>query len=187
MELKDEDFEGVESIFTDAESNTKKEHYGAVKVNDYWLKTLQNDMIANSELRQCDEPILKQLKRVEAVKAEDDTKLSVTFHFAPNDYFSNEKITKHFDIDGDEIKKSHGDKIEWKEGKNVTVKLIKKKNKNKKTGEKVTKTKEVKEESFFNFFNDIEINEDEDDEDEEENQDVELLEQQYELAQHIYE
>lgn len=48
MELKDEDFEGVESIFTDAESNTKKEHYGAVKVNDYWLKTLQNDMIANS-------------------------------------------------------------------------------------------------------------------------------------------
>lgn len=144
-------------------------------------------MIANSELKQCDEPILKLLKKVEATKAEDDTKLTVVFHFAPNDYFSNEKITKHFDIDGDEIKKSYGDKIEWKEGKNVTVKLIKKKNKNKKTGEKVTKTKEVKEESFFNFFNDIEINEEEDEEDEEENQDVELLEQQYELAQHIYE
>ena len=144
-------------------------------------------MIASSELKQCDEPILKQLKRIEATKAEDESKLTVVFHFNENDYFTNQTITKSFDIEGDEIKKSYGDKIEWKEGKNVTVKLIKKKNKNKKTGEKVVKTKEVKEESFFNFFNDIEINEDEDDEDEEENQDVELLEQQYELAQHLYE
>ena len=129
-------------------------------------------MIASSELKQCDEPILKQLKRIEATKAEDESKLTVVFHFNENDYFTNQTITKSFDIEGDEIKKSYGDKIEWKEGKNVTVKLIKKKNKNKKTGEKVVKTKEVKEESFFNFFNDIEINEDEDDEDEEENQDV---------------
>jgi nucleosome assembly protein 1-like 1 len=50
------------------------------------------------------------------------------------------------------IKKSFGDKIQWKEGKNITVKIVKKKNK-KKGGEK--KTKEVKEKSFFNIFIDI--------------------------------
>lgn len=131
----------MENILTDAESNVKKEHYGAAKIDNFWFKVLQNDMIASSELRQCDEPILKQLKRIEATKTEDESKLTVKFHFNQNDYFTNEVITKNFDIEGDEIKKSYGDKIAWKEGKNVTVKLIKKKNKNKKTGEKVLKTK----------------------------------------------
>lgn len=83
------------------------------------------------------------------------------------------------------IKKSSGDQINWKEGKNITVKIVKKKNK-KKGGEK--KTKEVKEKSFFNFFLDIEIDSDEEDEKEEEdNEEVEDLELQYEIAQTIYE
>lgn len=66
------------------------------------------------------------------------------FHFEPNDYFTNTVITKEFELDGEDINKSFGDKIEWKEGKNVTMKVVKKKNKNKKTGEKVVKTKEIK-------------------------------------------
>ena len=72
----------------------------------------------------------------------------------------------------------------------MTIKVIKKKNKNKKTGEKKVSTKEVKEESFFNFFNPIEIkDEDENEEEEEEmvDQEVEQLETQFELANHIYE
>jgi hypothetical protein len=56
---------------TDIERNTKNNHYGAVKINDFWFKVLQNDMFASSELRECDEPILKKLTRVEAFKAED--------------------------------------------------------------------------------------------------------------------
>lgn len=66
--------------------------------------------------------------------------------------------------------------IQWKEGKNITVKIVKKKNK-KKGGEK--KTKEVKEKSFFNFFKEIEIDSDADDEDEGANEEIEDLEQQY--------
>jgi len=62
------------------------------------------------------------------------------------------------ELDGEVIKKSSGDQINWKEGKNITVKIVKKKNK-KKGGEK--KTKEVKEKSFFNFFLDIEIDSEE--------------------------
>lgn len=60
--------------------------------------------------------------------------MTLKFHFDANDYFTNTIITKEFELDGDEITKSFGDKIEWKEGKNVTVKIVKKKNKNKKTG-----------------------------------------------------
>jgi hypothetical protein len=64
---------------------------------------------------------------------------------------------------------------------------VKKKNK-KKGGEK--KTKEVKEKSFFNFFLDVEIESEDEDEPEpaeDDGQDVEELENQYEIAQTIYE
>jgi hypothetical protein len=52
----------------------------------------------------------------------------VTFHFSENEWFNNKSIKKEFEIEGDEIKRSYGDAIDWKEGKNLTVKLIKKKN-----------------------------------------------------------
>lgn len=95
-------------------------------------------------------------------------------------------MTKEFDLDGEVIKKSFGDQIAWKEGKNITIKIVKKKNK-KKGGEK--KTKEVKEKSFFNFFLDVEIDseEEENEADEDNNEDVEALESQYEIAQALYE
>lgn len=82
------------------------------------------------------------------------------------------------------IKGSSGDQINWKEGKNITIKIVKKKNK-KKGGEK--KTKEVKEKSFFNFFLDITIDSEEEENEQEENEDVEDLELQYEVAQTLYE
>ena len=93
---------------------------------------------------------------------------------------------KEFELDGETIKKSFGDQIAWKEGKNITIKIVKKKNK-KKGGEK--KTKEVKEKSFFNFFLDVEIESDEEEgkQNEEDGQEVEELESQYEAAQTIYE
>lgn len=54
-------------------------------------------------------------------------------------------------MDGDNINRSFGDEINWKEGKNITVKTVKKKGKK---GKKVTH-KEV--ESFFNFFKEIDL------------------------------
>lgn len=46
-----------------------------------------------------------------------------------------------------------GTVIEWKKGKNVTVKTIKKKQKHKSKGSVRTVTKTVQNDSFFNFFN----------------------------------
>ena len=42
--------------------------------------------------------------------------------------------------------------IDWKKGKNVTVKVIKKMQKHKGRGTKRTVTKTVQNDSFFNFF-----------------------------------
>jgi nucleosome assembly protein 1-like 1 len=46
---------------------------------------------------------------------------------------------------------SIGTKIEWK-GKNLCMKEVKKKQKNKKTGQQRVVTKTVESKSFFNFF-----------------------------------
>ena len=47
--------------------------------------------------------------------------------------------------------------IDWKKGKNVTVKLIKKTQKHKGRGTKRTITKTVQNDSFFNFFTPPEV------------------------------
>lgn len=52
--------------------------------------------------------------------------------------------------------KSEASAIEWV-GKNLTMKEIKKKQKNKKTGQQRVVTKQVKAKSFFNFFTSIDV------------------------------
>lgn len=71
-------------------------------------------------------------------------------------------MTKEFEIDGEDIKRSFGDEINWKEGKNITVKTIKKKNK------KGKKTVQKDVESFFNFFKEIDLTSDNEGEDDDE-------------------
>ena len=105
------------------------------------------------------------------------------FHFGPNDFFSNEILTKTYELkcepqeddpfafevglmtkslsvsylvqiynQGPEIIKCTGSTIDWKKGKNLTVKQVKKKQKHKSKGSIRTVTKQVKADSFFNFF-----------------------------------
>ena len=57
-----------------------------------------------------------------------------------------------FEYDGPNIVKATGCEIQWKEGKNVTQKIVKKKQKKGPHAGKFT-TKMVSNESFFNFFN----------------------------------
>ena len=71
------------------------------------------------------------MTKVQAIK-ESENSLKVIFTFSENEWFTNTTLTKEFELEGDEIKRSFGDDINWKEGKNITIKTIKKKNKNKK-------------------------------------------------------
>ncbi|KAH0620959.1 hypothetical protein JD844_021888 [Phrynosoma platyrhinos] len=92
---------------------------------------------------------------------------TLEFHFEPNDYFTNSLLTKTykmksepdksdpFSFEGPEIVDCEGCTIDWKKGKNVTVKIIKKKQKHKGRGTVRTITKQVPNDSFFNFFSPI--------------------------------
>ena len=89
---------------------------------------------------------------------------TIEFEFTSNDYFSNSILTKSYQLrtgpdetdplsyEGPEIVKSVGCTIQWKKSKNVTVKLVKKRQKHKSRGTIRVVTKEVKVPSFFNFF-----------------------------------
>ena len=62
-----------------------------------------------------------------------------------------------FSFEGPEIYKCTGCAVNWKQGKNLTVKTVKKKQKHKSKGNVRTVTKTVKNDSFFNFFDPVRL------------------------------
>eukprot|EP00775_Hariotina_reticulata_P013193 gene13193-13324_t len=95
----------------------------------------------------------------------------LSFHFKQNPYFHNTVLTKsYFMLDDDEpvLERSHGTAIDWKPGKNLTVKVMKKKPKKGARPDAKPQTKLEPVESFFNFFSPPQIPEDDADLDGEE-------------------
>lgn len=132
----------------------------------FWLTVLQNVSITQDMIQaESDEEALKALKDIKVHLTSEPMGFRLEFHFKENAFFSNKVLSKTYtmkcepdmkdpaDFDGPEIISTTGDSITWKEGKNLTVKLVKKKQKNKKqAGQTRFVTKQVKAESFFNFF-----------------------------------
>ena len=96
--------------------------------------------------------------------------LKLTIQFAPeNGYFTNESLSVIVVLESEEeIKEIKGTKIDWLDGKDVTQKKIKKKQKHKKSGETRTVVKTVDAQSFFNIFKDRKIEPSDDNDSEEE-------------------
>ncbi|XP_075982358.1 nucleosome assembly protein 1-like 1 isoform X3 [Anticarsia gemmatalis] len=137
-------------------------------IPDFWYTIFKNVSMLCEMMQEHDEPILKCLQDIKASFAvqmhEDPIGFTLEFHFAPNDYFTNTILTKEYsmkckpdeenplEFEGPEIYSCKGCEINWKKGKNVTVKTIKKKQKHKSRGSVRTVTKSVQADSFFNFF-----------------------------------
>ena len=114
IDLADEDLEGVDHLLTEQEKEVKKNYYPKKPIEEYWLKAfISSDALAES-VQPDDENPLKHLINVQASKAEDGSNLTVTFFFSENEWFTNQSIKKEFEVEGDEIKRSFGDSIEWK-------------------------------------------------------------------------
>ena len=94
------------------------------------------------------------LQDIECVLHTEGYGFDLIFTFEKNDYFTNQSLKKTFVMTKQNvIEKCEGTEIAWKDGKDVTVKKIKKKSKKK--GQNKTITKTVQQESFFNFFKTI--------------------------------
>jgi nucleosome assembly protein 1-like 1 len=151
-QLDDEDYKKVEVNPVDVKDiqNTP------LGVPGFWLRAMLNHGAINRLIQEKDRPILMHLQDVQCNLHDPGYGFDLIFTFEKNDYFKNETLKKSFVLAKQNvIEKCEGTEIEWKDGKDVTKKKIKKKQKAKKGQPGKTITKTVEQESFFNFFKTI--------------------------------
>ncbi|XP_049729261.1 nucleosome assembly protein 1-like 2 [Elephas maximus indicus] len=151
---------------TQATTEENKEEEDPKGIPDFWLTVLKNVDTLTPLIKKYDEPILKLLTDVKVNLSGPGELLSFTleFYFKPNEYFKNEVLTKTYVLKsrlayydphpyrGTAIEYCTGCEIDWNEGKNVTLKTIKKKQKHQIWGTIRTVTEDFPKDSFFNFF-----------------------------------
>lgn len=159
-------------------------------IPEFWFTILKSTPPIDQIIEEHDEPILEQLIDIRSRLADSSEQMAFTleFEFAENDFFSNKVLTKTYKLqnmidednplgyEGPEIISCQGCKIEWKPGKNVTEKIVKKRQKHKGRGTGKTGffntlelslflvrtvEKKVLNDSFFNFFSPPEVKDNE--------------------------
>eukprot|EP00026_Physarum_polycephalum_P011229 Phypoly_transcript_11436.p1 GENE.Phypoly_transcript_11436~~Phypoly_transcript_11436.p1 ORF type:complete len:395 (-),score=108.66 Phypoly_transcript_11436:31-1164(-) len=133
-------------------------------VPEFWLTVLQNNGFVAQSIFEEDEEALSFLRDIRYSELEGENEgFTLTFHFAENPFFSNTTLSKTYHMEQDELMgelqydHATGTKIEWKAGKNLTVKQTKKKTKAK--GKKPARVVTVEEpcDSFFSFFSPVQL------------------------------
>ena len=117
-----------------------EESADAVKgIPEFWLSAMKNQISLAEMITDRDEAALKHLIDVR-MEYLDKPGFRLIFEFAANEFFTNKIITKTYfyqnesGYGGDFIyDHAEGDKIEWKEGKDLTVRIEQKKQRNKST------------------------------------------------------
>eukprot|EP00274_Cyanoptyche_gloeocystis_P008089 CAMPEP_0196660148 /NCGR_PEP_ID=MMETSP1086-20130531/38352_1 /TAXON_ID=77921 /ORGANISM="Cyanoptyche gloeocystis , Strain SAG4.97" /LENGTH=389 /DNA_ID=CAMNT_0041994425 /DNA_START=56 /DNA_END=1225 /DNA_ORIENTATION=+ len=178
----------VEVTDLDDEKKTTTAEEQVVGIPEFWLSALKNHQAFAENITEKDEAVLKFLKDLKCDMLPDGKKgFKLTFIFDENPHFTNTELTKTYVMmDEEEMMLDHaeGTPIDWKPGKNITVKILKKKQKGKgrKPDKVVTKTEPT--DSFFNFFAPPKMPEEELDAEEEE-QLQEALEADFELGSQL--
>jgi len=179
--LLPEDSDKDEELCEDLESKAKVEEKeksvhgfdeNTKGIPEFWLTIFKNVDLLQEMLQEHDEPILVHLNDIKLKFVDDPMGFVLEFHFEDNEYFTNKILTKSYEMkckpdtddpfrfEGPEIISCKGCEIDWKKDKNVTVKVIKKKQKHKTKNTIRTINKTIQRDSFFNFFNPPAIPED---------------------------
>ncbi|KAK8199443.1 putative nucleosome assembly protein Nap1 [Phyllosticta capitalensis] len=186
-ELEDDDEEAEKPA---PEAN--KEMSEAIKgIPEFWLSAMKNQISLAEMITDRDEQALKHLTDIR-MEYLDKPGFRLIFEFSENEFFTNKTITKTYyyqeenGYEGDFIyDHAEGDKIDWLPGKDLTVRVESKKQRNKNTKQTRVVKKTVPTESFFNFFSPPKAPSDEDDE---VSSDIEeRLELDYQLGEDIKE
>ncbi|KAG5960997.1 hypothetical protein E4U56_004080 [Claviceps arundinis] len=181
---------------TDANAQSENEAAEDVAgIPEFWLSAMKNQTTLAEMITDRDEAALKHLTDVRMEYLEKPG-FRLIFEFGENDYFSNKMITKTYfyqtesGYGGDFIyDHAEGDKIEWYPGKDLTVRVEAKKQRNKNTNQTRIVKKTVPTESFFNFFSPPQAPSDGDDGDNDDAADdiEDRLELDYQLGEDIKE
>lgn len=148
-------------------------------IPEFWLTALRTHPLISTMITENDEPLLAALNDIRLSYIDNNHGFVIEFEFADNEFFTNKTLTKTYYLENsadqgyDDLvySRSEGCTIDWKQGKNLTVKVETKKQRHKGTKKTRVVKKLVPQETFFNFFKTPAVpteNEDEEDEDEEE-------------------
>jgi nucleosome assembly protein 1-like 1 len=204
---EEQDEEDEDEDKPEAELN-KDEGKDVKGIPEFWLSAMKNQISLAEMITDRDEAALKSLTDIR-MEYLDRPGFRLIFEFEENEFFTNKTITKTYfyqeenGYGGDFIyDHAEGDKIDWKAGKDLTVRIESKKQRNKSElllllyipTHKLTKSADTKQtrvvkktvptESFFNFFDPPNPPQDEDDA----SSDIEeRLELDYQLGEDIKE
>lgn len=162
---------------------------GVAGVPDFWSRAVKQNQILMQAVRPKDAELMDCITNVTASRSEDPPTVSIAIDFKENDFFTNKQLTltiRMKENSDSEVAETNGCLIEWKDGKDLSKKKIKKKQKHKKTNETRTIIKTVPAETFFNVFESKKAPEDEADEDDE-NEERENLLDALDEAMHVAE
>ena len=200
---------GAEDVDATPGEDDDETEEAPVGIPDFWLCALRNHEIFEQQITEKDEPALKFLNDItctplqdlpvdEKKKEEEDDDdeeeeeddepqrgFRLDFHFDENPYFSNEVLSKSYHMVDEEdpiLESAEGTDIEWAQGKNLCVKVLRKKpKKGDKKGKPITKTEKA--DSFFNFFSPPDVPGEGDDLTEEEAEQLQdFMEMDYEMG-----
>lgn len=187
---------GVETFADDDEEDKEKEHTPTDVSNlkdktgipTYWSTAVTNNQMLMQNWREKDREILPFLSKVLVNRSEEPKSITFKLTFNENEFFTNESLTavvRFKEGEDDEVENVDGCAIEWKDGKDVTKKKIKKKQKHKKSGETRTIVKTVAADSFFNVFESKTSpkTEDDDSDDEQDEEKMKMMDQLDEAMQ----
>lgn len=142
--------------------NARRSELDQGKVPDFWARCFDNCELLSSNITEKDALALRYLDDVscETVTAEAAAAGSpqglhpgsyvLRFRFRENPFFSDKELTKTYAVGPDafdDFPEARGCDIHWKPGKDLTVRVFRKKSKN---GRVLVKTQPT--DSFFNFF-----------------------------------
>ncbi|CEJ54746.1 putative nucleosome assembly protein [Penicillium brasilianum] len=155
---KEDEEEDDEEETKEAEEETKEEGEPANGIPEFWLSAMKNQISLAEMITERDEEALKQLTDIR-MEYLDRPGFRLIFEFAENEFFTNKTITKTYyykdenGYGGDFIyDHAEGSKIDWKDDKDLTLRLESKKQRNKNTKQTRVVKISVPTESFFNFF-----------------------------------
>ena len=132
----EEDDDDDDTQKTDTDTQEKKDD-SVTGIPEFWLSAMKNQVSLAEMITDRDEAALKYLTDVR-MEYLDRPGFRLIFEFAENEYFTDSTITKTYfyqeesGYGGDFIyDHAEGDKIDWKSGKDLTVRVESKKQRNK--------------------------------------------------------
>ncbi|KAF1798491.1 nucleosome assembly protein-domain-containing protein [Mucor lusitanicus] len=189
----DEDSEDEQEPAAEKVEEDKEDEENVTGIPEFWLTALKTHPQIGETISEEDCDALKHLVDIRMTYLEKPG-FRIEFEFSENDYFTDKVLTKTYHYQdnvsgGDYVYDfAEGCKINWKEGKDLTVTVETKKQRHKGTNKTRVVKRTVPAETFFNFFNPPTIPEEDAELDEEEAEGLDAkLEADYEMGEEFKE